>query len=372
MPPMDITQKDKEKQQTVSRKAEHVEIVLNEKSRADRNWWDSVQLMHNALPEVDLDDVDISVELLGKKLDAPLVISSMTGGYPDAERINRNLAEAAGRVGIGLGVGSQRAGLLKLDLASTFSVVKDFNVPLVMANLGAPQLIPQGNSTSLGLEHGKQAMEMVGADALIIHLNYLQEVVQPEGDTRAGGVLEKLKQFAAAFPVVAKETGAGVSHHVALQLRDAGVRAIDVGGVGGTSFSAVEFHRAAKENDHVRARLGETFWNWGIPTPISVLEADVGVPVVATGGLRNGLDAAKAVALGATAAGFASKLLKPAMESADAVEAELRTVIAELKAALFLTGSRSLAQLAETELVMADDLLSWAGRLEPPQDMEQD
>lgn len=371
MPPMDVTQKDKEKQQTVSRKAEHVDIVLNEKSRAERNWWDSVQLLHNSLPEVDLDDVDLTIELLGKKLSAPLIISSMTGGYPDAERINRNLAEAAGRVGVGLGVGSQRAGLLKPEVAGTFAVVKDQGVPLVMANLGAPQLIPQGNSTSLGLDHGKQAMEMVGADALIIHLNYLQEVVQPEGDTRASGVLERLKEFAAAFPVVAKETGAGISHQVALKLKEAGVRAIDVGGVGGTSFSAVEYHRAEKENDRIRARLGETFWNWGIPTPISVLEADVGVPVIATGGLRNGLDAAKALALGASAGGFASKLLKPATVSADAVEEELNTIIAELKAALFLTGSRSMTELAETELVMADDLLSWAGRLEPPQDMEQ-
>jgi isopentenyl-diphosphate delta-isomerase len=367
---MDIMPGDKEKQQTASRKAEHVEIVLNERSRAEKNWWDGVHLLHNSLPEFDLDDVDLATELLGKKLSAPIMISSMTGGYPDAERINRNLAEAASRVGVGLGVGSQRAGLLKPDTAGTFAVVKEFKVPLVMANLGAPQLIAQGASTSLTVDHGKQAIDMVGADALIIHLNYLQEVVQPEGDTRAVGVLDKIKEFAAAYPVVAKETGAGVSHHVALRLRDAGVRGIDVGGVGGTSFSAVEFHRAEKENDHLRARLGETFWNWGIPTPISILEADVGVQVIATGGLRNGLDAAKAVALGATAAGFASKLLRPATESADAVEVELRTIIAEMKAALFLTGCPTLEKLGETELVLSDELLSWAGRLEPPQDEE--
>jgi isopentenyl-diphosphate Delta-isomerase len=367
MPPMDVTPDEKEKAQTVSRKAEHVEIVLNEKSRSERNWWDSVSLIHCSLPEFDLDEVDLSVELFGKKLKAPLVISSMTGGYPDAERINRNLAEAAARVGVGLGVGSQRAGLLKPEMASTFSVVKDFDVPLVMANLGAPQLIPQHTSTSLNLDHGREAMKMVDADVLIIHLNYLQEVVQPEGDTRAKGVLAKIKEFAAALPVVAKETGAGISHKVALALKEAGVKGIDVGGVGGTSFSAVEFYRAEKEKDAVRARLGETFWNWGIPTPISLLEADVGLPIVATGGLRTGLDAAKAIAMGASAGGMASKMLKPATISADAVVEALEMAIAEMKAAFFLTGCRNLDAMWKSELVLSDELLSWAGRLEPPE-----
>jgi isopentenyl-diphosphate delta-isomerase len=367
MPPMDITPGDKEKAQTVSRKAEHVEIVLNERSRAERNWWDSVSLIHCSLPEFDLDEVDLSVELFGKKLKAPLVISSMTGGYPDAEQINRNLAEAAARVGVGLGVGSQRAGLLKPDMASTFSVVKDFDVPLVMANLGAPQLIPQHASTSLGLDHAREAMKMVDADVLIIHLNYLQEVVQPEGDTRAKGALAKIKEFAAALPVVAKETGAGISHKVALALKEAGVKGIDVGGVGGTSFSAVEFYRAQKEKDAVRARLGETFWNWGIPTPISLLEADVGLPIIATGGLRTGLDAAKALAMGASAGGMASKMLKPATVSADAVVEALEIAIAEMKAAFFLTGCRDLGAMWKSELVLSDELLSWAGRLEPPE-----
>jgi isopentenyl-diphosphate delta-isomerase len=363
---MDVTKANGEPEQTVSRKAEHVEIVLNEQSRAQRNWWDSVNLLHCALPEFDLDEVDLSVELFGKKLKAPLVISSMTGGYPDAEKINRNLAEAASRVGVGLGVGSQRAGLLKPEVAHTFSVVKDYKVPLVMANIGAPQLIEQGASTILTADHGRQAMEMVGADVLIIHLNYLQEVVQPEGDTRARGVLAKIGQFAKAFPIVAKETGAGISHRVALQLKEAGVKGIDVGGVGGTSFSAVEFYRAERERDTVRARLGETFWNWGIPTPISVLEADVGLPLLATGGLRHGLDAAKSIALGASAAGMASKMLKPATVSADAVVEALEVVIAEMKAAFFLSGCRTLADMGQSELVLSDELLSWAGRLEPP------
>jgi isopentenyl-diphosphate Delta-isomerase len=366
MPPMDVTPSDKEKEQTVSRKAEHVEIVLNEKSRADKNWWDAVTLIHCALPEFDLDEVDLSVELFGKKLKAPLLISSMTGGYPDAERLNRNLAEAAARVGVGLGVGSQRAGILKPEMASTFAVVKEFKVPLVFANLGAPQLIPQHTSTSLTLEHGRQAMEMIGADALIIHLNYLQEVVQPEGDTRARGVLDKIREFAKAYPVLAKETGAGMSHRVASALKEAGVKAIDVGGSGGTSFSAVEYYRAEKERDAVRARLGETFWNWGIPTPISILEADVGLPVIATGGLRHGLDAAKAIALGSTAAGMASRMLKPATVSADAVVEALDIAIAELKAAFFLTGCRSVADMQQSELVLSDELLAWVGRLEPP------
>ncbi|HKZ60378.1 MAG TPA: type 2 isopentenyl-diphosphate Delta-isomerase [Candidatus Thermoplasmatota archaeon] len=368
MPPMDVTPDEKESQQTVSRKAEHVEIVLNEKSRADRNWWDGVSLIHDALPEFDLAEVDLSCEIFGRKLKAPLVISSMTGGYPDAEKINRNLAEAAARVGVGLGVGSQRAGLLKPDVANTFSVVKAFDVPLVMANIGAPQLIAQHTSTSLTIEHARQAMAMVDADVLLIHLNYLQEVVQPEGDTKARGVTLKIAEFARELPVVAKETGAGISHKVALALKAAGVKGIDVGGVGGTSFSAVEYYRAEREKDTVRANLGETFWNWGIPTPISVLEADVGLPVIATGGLRNGLDAAKAVALGASAAGMASKMLKPATVSADAVEEALNVAVAEMKAAFFLTGCRTVADLQKSELVLSDELLAWAGRLEPHED----
>ncbi len=367
---MDVTPGDKEKAQTVSRKAEHVEIVLNEKSRAERNWWDGVSLIHCSLPEFDMDEVDLSVELFGKKLKAPLIISSMTGGYPDALKINRNLAEAAARVGVGLGVGSQRAGILKPDMAGTFSVVKEFDVPLVMANIGAPQLIPQHNSSVLTVEHGRQAMAMVDADLLIIHLNYLQEVVQPEGDTRARGVLDKIGEFAKEFPVVAKETGAGVSHKVARQLKEAGVKGIDVGGVGGTSFSAVEFYRAEREKDAVRARLGETFWNWGIPTPISLLEADVGLPLIGTGGIRHGLDAAKAVALGATAGGMASKMLQPATVSADAVVEALETAIAEMKAAFFLTGCRTVEDMWKSELVLSDELLSWAGRLEPPEDSD--
>jgi isopentenyl-diphosphate delta-isomerase len=179
-------------------------------------------------------------------------------------------------------------------------------------------------------------------------------------------VLAKVKEFASALPVVAKETGAGISHKVALQLQEAGVKGIDVGGVGGTSFSAVEFYRAEKEKDAVRARLGETFWNWGIPTPISVLECDVGLPIIATGGLRNGLDAAKAAALGASAAGMASKMLKPATVSADAVVEALEAVIAEMRTAFFLTGCRNLEAMWASELVLSDDLLAWAGRLEPP------
>lgn len=356
---------EKDKAQLVSRKAEHVEIVLNEPSRAERNWWDQVQLVHCSLPEFDLEEVDLSLELFGKKLAAPIIISSMTGGYPDAEKINRNLAEAAARVGVGLGVGSQRAGIMKPEMANTYTVVKEFDVPLVIANIGAPQLIEQGRSRPFTIDDAKAAVAMVDADILAIHLNYLQEVVQPEGDTRARGVLAKMTEIARAMPCIAKETGAGISHKVALKLREAGLRGIDVGGVGGTSFSAVEFHRAEKTQDTLRARVGQTFWNWGIPTPVSLMDADVGLPLVATGGVRHGLDAAKAVALGASAAGMASKMLKPATESADAVEEALRVTIAEMKAAFFLTGCANVKSMWESELILSDELLSWAGRLEP-------
>jgi len=348
-----------EHSKTEQRKAEHVNIILQENVSAEYNYWNDVRLVHNALPEIDLDDIDLGVKFLGKRLAAPLIISSMTGGFGMGKEINANLAKAAAEVGVAMGVGSQRAALEKPDLVPTYAVVKDFGVPLVLANLGAPQLVPQQGKRPYGLADAKRAIEMIDADALIIHLNFLQEVVQPEGDRRAKGCLAAIKSLAAKFPVMAKETGAGISRETATRLKEAGVKAIDVGGLGGTSFSAVEHYRARKEASTLKERLGATFWNWGIPTPASILLADVGLPLVATGGIRSGLDAAKGIALGATMAGMAKPMLEAARTSTDAVVMELRAVIEELKAAMFLTGSTSIKELQDRPVIVSPPTASW-------------
>ncbi|MCK5309276.1 MAG: type 2 isopentenyl-diphosphate Delta-isomerase, partial [Thermoplasmata archaeon] len=298
-------------------------------------------------------------------LAAPIVISAITGGFDGAEKINRNLAEGAARAGVGLGLGSQRAAVEHNELAPTYECIKDYDVPLVIGNIGAPQLIEQKNKPAFGTDGCKRAMEMIDADILAIHLNYLQEIVQPEGDLNANGCLEAIGDIAKEMPVLAKETGAGLSRDIAQDLRLKGVKGFDVGGLGGTSFSAVEYHRAMSKNEETLARLGETFWNWGIPTPLSILEADVGLPIIATGGLNTGLDAAKAISLGAIAGGYSRKLLAPAMESADAVEKELNMLIAELKGAMLLTGAANVDALQNVPVIVTGILSEWLNAMEP-------
>ncbi len=345
------------------RKYDHVVICANEELSSGYEFWDDVKLVHDALPEVDMDDIDTSVTLFGRRLEAPIIISAMTGGYGKAAEINGNLAAAAEEFGIGMGVGSQRAALENPDLAETYSVIKEFDIPLRIGNLGAPQLVRQGMSPVLEIEDGRRAMDMVDAHVLAIHLNYLQEVVQPEGDTKAAGAVKAIERFASAMPVMAKETGAGVSRDVALRLKKAKVKGIDVGGLGGTSFSAVEYFRAKTAGDAVRANIGRTFWDWGIPTPVSVVEASIGLPVVATGGLRSGLDVARAIAIGASAGGMAGRLLPAALEGRDALGVEIKTIIDELKAAMFLVGALTLDDLAGTKALVVGRSRDWLDHL---------
>ena len=331
------------------RKADHLRINLQEDVKASRNPWDEVRLKHKALPEVDRSQVDLGVELFGRRLNAPILISGMTGGAPEAEVVNRNLAEACARLGLGMGVGSQRAALVQPDLVATYACVKDFNVPLRIANLGAPQLVKWGPEQSF--KNARACVEMIDGHAVAIHLNYLQEAVQPEGDTNARGSLRAIEKLAKVFrvPVMVKETGAGISGEVARALLRTGIKGIDVGGWGGTSFSAVEVHRARAQADHVRARMGETFWDWGIATPEALREVvpvvDGKIHVIATGGIRNGLDAARALALGADAVAIAGAILPKAARGVDETVKELTTFIEELKTALFLTGCANLEQI---------------------------
>jgi isopentenyl-diphosphate delta-isomerase len=341
------------------RKSDHIEMCANEDLGVGYSYWDDIKLVHNALPEVDLDDIDTSTTVFGRKLGAPIIISAITGGYGKAEEINRTLASVAERFGLGMGVGSQRAALENPELACTYSVIKDFEVPLRIGNLGVPQLVQQGDKAPLTIDDGKAAMEMVGAHILAIHLNYLQEVVQPEGDTRAKGGLKAIERFASALPVLAKETGAGISRGVAARLKRTGVKGIDVGGLGGTSFSAVEYYRAKMVGDCTRANIGATFWDWGVPTPVSVVLASVGLPVVATGGVRSGLDVARAVAIGAASAGLAGRLLPAALEGEESLTMEVGTIIQELKAAMFLVGAKDMDELGATNALMTGRSREW-------------
>ncbi len=348
---------------TEKRKHEHVEICANEDLSQHYVYWDDVKLVHNPMPEIDLEEVDTSTEIFGRTLKAPLVISAMTGGYGKAEEINKNLASVAEEFGIGMGVGSQRAALENPELARTYSIIKGFEIPLRIANLGVPQLVRQDDRDPLDISDGKAAMEMVDAHVLAIHMNYLQEVVQPEGDTKSRGGFKALERFATALPVVAKETGAGIPREVALKLKRAKVKGLDVGGLGGTSFSAVEYFRAKAAGDKTRANIGQTFWDWGIPTPVAVVVANVGLPIIATGGLRSGLDVARAISVGAGCAGMAGRLLPAALEGKEALSVELRTIIDELKAAMFLVGAKDIKELSNAKALIVGRSKEWLDQM---------
>jgi isopentenyl-diphosphate delta-isomerase len=350
------------------RKADHLRLsATSDVDAAVGAGWDDIKLVHDALPAIDQGDVDLSATFLGRRLSAPLVIAGMTGGHRTAHQVNAVLARAAERHGLAMGVGSQRAALRRRDLAYTYTVVREqAPTAVLIANIGAPQLIDQEHAPALSRDEVKAAVDMIRADALAVHLNFLQESVQPEGERRAAGCAEALREVAAytGVPVVAKETGAGLSRATACQLRELGVRALDVGGVGGTSFAAVEGLRASAQGATGNERLGEVLRDWGIPTPVSVVGAlAAGLPVVATGGIRSGLDAAKALALGATLVGVARPLLQAALQGDVAVEAWIGQFVSELRTVLFLTGSADLAALRATPRVVTGATREWVTQL---------
>lgn len=320
------------------RKAEHIRLALDARTQGDRSYFDDWTFGHEALPELDLAEIDTSIDFLGKRLRAPLLVSCMTGGTDEATPINRRLAEAAERTGVAVGVGSQRKTVEEGTHAASFEVREAApSVPL-LANLGAVQL-----NYGFGLAECREAVEMIGADALALHLNPLQEAIQPEGQTDFSGLLAKLAQIAAGLPVpvIAKEIGCGLSAATARALAGAGIRILDTAGVGGTSWARIEGRRAGD------VALGELFAGWGIPTPDSILQvASVpGVTVIGSGGLRNGLDVAKALALGADLTGMAYPFLRPATESTDAVVRAVERIVHELRVAMFCVGARNVAAL---------------------------
>lgn len=339
------------------RKKEHVEIVLQKGAQAHYNFWQDINLVHCALPEISRNCLSLRTNFLGRSLSAPFIISAMTGGFAGAEKINSNLAQAAQTLQIGFGVGSQRPALVDPKLIRTYTVVKKYTPALVLANIGAPQLLPQGKEPGLAVDQLTSIMEMVNAHALAVHLNFAQEVHQREGNQDAQGCLQALRETAKHLPVVAKETGGGISREVATQLSSAGVKAIDIGGAGGTSFPAVEsFRDQGQGRQQRKARL---FWDWGIPAPASLVESRAGVPLIASGGIRSGLDAAKAIALGADLVGIAFPLLEPATVSLKATVEVLDKFLDEFEDALFLTGSSDLASLKKKAVVITGPTAQW-------------
>ncbi|MDD1769628.1 MAG: type 2 isopentenyl-diphosphate Delta-isomerase [Methanomassiliicoccales archaeon] len=344
------------------RKSEHVDVTLEEDVSSGKNYWNEVRLVHCSLPEVDLEEVDTSTSLFGRKLAMPLIVTAITGGYQKARTINRNIAEACAELQIGMGVGSQRAGLEKGE-SSTYSVVKDYDVPLRIANIGAPQLVRQGKKKALGKDDIRQAIDMIDGHLVAVHMNFLQEVAQPEGDTNAKGCLEAIRSLCSEFPVLVKETGAGVSRDVALRLRGIGVRGIDVSGLGGTSFSAVEMFRAQRKGEERFASIGKTYRSWGIPAPVSTIWANVGIPVIASGGIHSGLDVAKGIALGASCGGVARTILSEALVSSKAVKARLEMLALEFKVAMFLTGAKTVDELRGKRFILTGEVRDWVEQI---------
>lgn len=336
------------------RKADHISINLEQdvQAREVNTGFEHYRFVHTALPEVDLDDVDTSTTFLGHALKGPLLISSMTGGVDRGQRINRNLALAARDLGVAMAVGSQRAALEDPDLRATFAIREHAPDILLFANFGAVQL-----NYGYTVDHCRRAVEMIDANALILHLNPLQEALQRDGNRDFSSLLPKIHDVCQAVevPVIVKEVGNGISGPVARQLVDAGVSVIDVSGAGGTSWSAVEHHRANTERAR---RLSTTFVDWGIPTATSLLmarEAVPDTPVIASGGIRTGLDAAKALALGADLAGVAGPLLKAADQDADRTRATLSLLLDEVRLAMFLTGSQTISDLKTSARMISND-----------------
>lgn len=338
---------------TERRKDDHIRINLEEQVQFPRltTGLERWRLLHQALPELNLADVDLRTTFLGKPLRAPLLISSMTGGTERAGAINRTLAQAAQEAGIAMGLGSQRAMLEDAALADSYAVRQVAPGILLFANLGAVQL-----NYGYGVDECRRAVEMVEADALILHFNALQEAVQPEGDSNFGGLLGKLEQVcsALAVPVIAKEVGWGFSAQAARQLADAGVAAIDVAGAGGTSWSEVEYHRAPTAQ---HANVARAFADWGIPTADSlqyVRQAVPNLPLIASGGLRDGIDVAKCIALGADLCGLAGPFLRAAAESLEEVRQVIWELTTQLRIAMFVSGAGDLAALKQTPLLRVE------------------
>ncbi len=347
--------------ETGKRKEDHIRICLGNKAQAKTatSGFEDVQLIHRALPEVNKEKINLSTTFLGKKFLAPIIVGAMTGGTRQAIQINSSIAEAVEKLGLGMGVGSQRAAIEDRKLKETYAIARKMAPnAFLIANIGGVQLVH-----GYGLKEVKKVVEMINADAVAVHLNALQEAVQPEGQTNFKGVLAKIGEIASSLdtPVIVKETGAGISAEDAKALEDAGVRAIDVGGVGGTSFAAVEYFRSNKKEDVCKNFSEKAFWDWGIVTAVSLIETvqTVRLPVIASGGLRSGTDIAKALALKATLASISQPILQTAIKNTKETEDKLSCLIEELRNTLFLVGAEKITDLSKTPVVITGKTGEW-------------
>jgi isopentenyl-diphosphate delta-isomerase len=328
-------------EKTSSRKDEHIRICIEEDVEFKKsNGFDRYDIEHTALPEISHSDVDTSTEFLGKRLRMPFFIEAMTGGSPGTEKINRNLAMAAENMGIGMGLGSQRAMLENPDLAYTYDVRDVAPGILLIGNIGAVQIQEYSMKEIVGIVKG------IGADGLAVHLNAAQEMSQPEGDRDWRDVLDGLKRLCsnADFPVMVKETGCGISGDTARKIESAGASCIDIAGAGGTSFIKVEKYRGSE--------TAGAFSEWGIPTADSLVQCRraVKIPIIASGGMRTGLECAKAIAMGASISGLARPLLKPATDSHKAVQKRIEQLDKEFRKAMILSGARNIEELRKTRV----------------------
>ena len=339
---------------TEVRKREHIETILKSDvvAKGVTTGFEQFTFEHCGMPELDLDRVDLSIPLFGKTLQAPILISSMTGGVSQGGIINRRLAECAQALGLAMGLGSQRAGIEQCSLAKTYKVRDVAPDILLFANLGAVQL-----NYGYGIDEARRAVDMIEANALFIHLNPLQEAVQPEGDRNWSGILKKLENLISQIdvPVVVKEIGGGLSADLVRNLLAIGVSAVDVAGAGGTSWSEVE---AERQTDNLIKKVAHSFAGWGIPTAYSLIEArrEAGnIPVFASGGLRTGIDIAKAIRLGASLCGVAAPALGPADDKTETAMNHLKSLIEELRIAAFCTGSGSIKALSKAPMRRVND-----------------
>lgn len=332
------------------RKADHIKINLEQNVRSTlTSGLERYRFIHEALPELDLERVDLTLNLLGKSLRAPILISSMTGGTEEARTINQRLAEAARETGVAMGVGSQRAAIEDPSLTGTFSITRKVAPDILLfANLGAVQL-----NYGYGIDECRRAVEMIAADALILHLNPVQEAVQAGGDINFAGLAEKIETICSKLevPVIVKEVGWGISKRTAKLLHECGVAAIDVAGAGGTSWSQVEMYRAP---DEFTRQLAASFVGWGLPTAESIANVRYDAPgtlIFASGGLKDGLDIAKCIALGASLGGMAGQFLKAAAISTEKIVETMQLTKRQVQVALFATGAQDLRDLGNDRLL---------------------